>query len=293
MRSFVNRGSHCFISLSFRKFHTRNYYRFPKMTTFSGVIQRLNTLIGDLQTRLGEKCTAEQVSPNSNQPHPLTLALQRVDNIITALQTEIDCLAAANTHQPSSLTNTCTGTTAIQSTQRHFRNLELFSKAKLQVCKILNAVDHPKANKLLVCKVQVDNARPVPKVITICAGIKKHYNPDTLTGQLIVAVLNLPHKQMLGVSSQGMLLAGSNIDKTVIELIEPPSTCEPGDSVLLEGVKSPPSTQQPAQISLEEWTQIAALLYVKNGKATYDGIELVTEKGPITVSGLPEGAKIS
>jgi hypothetical protein len=90
-----------------------------------------------------------------------------------------------------------------------------------------------------------------------------------------------------------MLLAGSNIDKTVIKLIEPPSTCEPGDSVLLEGVKSPPSTQQPAQISLEEWTQIAALLYVKNGKATYDGIELVTEKGPITVSGLPEGAKIS
>jgi tRNA-binding EMAP/Myf-like protein len=44
----------------------------------------------------------------------------------------------------------------------------------LQVCKILHAESHPKADKLLVCKVQVDSAQPQPNVITICAGIKKY-----------------------------------------------------------------------------------------------------------------------
>jgi hypothetical protein len=46
-------------------------------------------------------------------------------------------------------------------------------------------------------------------------------------------------------------------------------------------------------ISLDEWTQIAQFLCVRNGKATYGGINLITKKGVITVPDMPDGAKIS
>lgn len=49
--------------------------------------QRLNTIISDLQVRLGEKNDFSSVVTFRNTSNPLELALQRLDNVITQLET--------------------------------------------------------------------------------------------------------------------------------------------------------------------------------------------------------------
>ena len=44
----------------------------------------------------------------------------------------------------------------------------------------------------------------------IVAGIGKRYEPDNLSGKNIIIVANLEPKTLMGLESQGMLLAASN-----------------------------------------------------------------------------------
>ena len=69
---------------------------------------------------------------------------------------------------------------------------------------MLEASLHPKADKLLVLKLDVgDHQRQV------VAGIRSCYAPETLVGRKIVVVANLKPAKLRGEESQGMLLAAS------------------------------------------------------------------------------------
>lgn len=116
-----------------------------------------------------------------------------------------------------------------------------------------------------------------------------HYKPEDLVGKHIVTILNLKPRTLKGETSNGMLLAASDKDKKIVRVLEPPQNSAAGDRVYLEGEK--PST--PAErVSAKAWEKIVALLSVQNGKATFDKIPLVTEKGYVTASGLPDGSEI-
>jgi methionyl-tRNA synthetase len=43
----------------------------------------------------------------------------------------------------------------------------------------------------------------------VVAGIAEHYRPDELVGKKVVIVANLEPARLMGIESQGMLLAGS------------------------------------------------------------------------------------
>ena len=77
-------------------------------------------------------------------------------------------------------------------------------KVELRVAKVLTAERVPKSNKLL--KLQVD-AGSEPR--TVVAGIAEAYEPDALVGRSVVIVFNLKPAKLMGVESNGMVLAAS------------------------------------------------------------------------------------
>lgn len=60
----------------------------------------------------------------------------------------------------------------------------------------------------------------------ILAGIGKRYSPEELVGKQILVVLNLAPRMMMGLESQGMILASDDEDGPV--LIVPNSSVQPG-----------------------------------------------------------------
>ncbi len=79
-----------------------------------------------------------------------------------------------------------------------------WERIDLRTAKILSAEAVPKSNKLIKLKVDVGEER------TIVAGIGKDYKPEELPGKTIVIVANLKPAKLMGIESQGMLLAAGS-----------------------------------------------------------------------------------
>ena len=82
-----------------------------------------------------------------------------------------------------------------------------FAKIDLRVAVVKHAEPHPNADRLL--KLQLDDGTPDGR--QICAGIKGHYEPEALIGKRIVILANLEPRQIRGETSNGMLLAASDL----------------------------------------------------------------------------------
>lgn len=82
----------------------------------------------------------------------------------------------------------------------------------MKVAKILEAERVPKSSKLL--KLQVDIGTEQRQIV---AGIGKKYSPEELVGKTIVVVANLKPAKLMGIESQGMVLAAG--DKDVLGLL--------------------------------------------------------------------------
>ena len=101
-----------------------------------------------------------------------------------------------------------------------------FAKLDLRVGRVIEAKDHPNADKLLVLKVDIGSRQ-----VQIVAGIRAHYQAADMVGRQIVVVANLAPRKMRGEESQGMLLAASNDDKAKVIVISPSAEIEPGARV--------------------------------------------------------------
>ncbi|CAH2215144.1 methionine--tRNA ligase [Tepidibacter aestuarii] len=91
--------------------------------------------------------------------------------------------------------------------------IDEFDKVELRVAKIIEASKHPKADKLLVFKVQLANEQR-----QIVSGIAKHFNPDDLVGKQVMVVCNLKPVKLRGVESQGMILSAATDDDSLLVL---------------------------------------------------------------------------
>lgn len=102
--------------------------------------------------------------------------------------------------------------------------IEEFQKVQLKVGKVLSAERVPKSEKLL--KLQVDLGGEQRQIV---AGIGKTYEPESLVGRRIIIVANLKPAKLMGVESQGMVLAAG--DKEVGGLVTILEEVEPGTKV--------------------------------------------------------------
>jgi methionyl-tRNA synthetase len=82
-----------------------------------------------------------------------------------------------------------------------------FMKVELRVAKVLTAERVPKSKKLLKLSVDVGS-----ETRTIVAGIADAYEPEPLVGRTVVIVFNLQPATLMGVESNGMVLAASPED---------------------------------------------------------------------------------
>ncbi|HEX6243230.1 MAG TPA: methionine--tRNA ligase subunit beta, partial [Polyangiales bacterium] len=90
-----------------------------------------------------------------------------------------------------------------------------FGKLDLRVAEVLTAERVPKSDKLL--RLEVDLG-PLGKR-QILAGIGKHYAPEALVGKRIAVLANLPPRKMMGLESQGMVLAAG--DGALLSVLSP------------------------------------------------------------------------
>ena len=82
--------------------------------------------------------------------------------------------------------------------------IDEFMKVELRVAKVVTAERVPKSRKLI--KLEVDLGSEVRVVV---AGIAGAYEPEALVGRTVVIVANLKPAKLMGVESNGMVLAAS------------------------------------------------------------------------------------
>jgi len=82
---------------------------------------------------------------------------------------------------------------------------ENFGSMDLRVGVILQAEKMPKANKLLIFRVDIGL-----DVRTIVSGIAEHYQPEEVIGKKVTVLTNLEPRTLRGVESQGMILMTEN-----------------------------------------------------------------------------------
>lgn len=98
--------------------------------------------------------------------------------------------------------------------------IDEFMKIQLKTAKVLTAERVPKSEKLLKLQVSLGSEQR-----QIVAGIGKKYEPEALVGKTIVIVANLKPAKLMGIESQGMVLAAGDSEvrglATFIEDVEP------------------------------------------------------------------------
>ena len=94
-----------------------------------------------------------------------------------------------------------------------------FMKVELRVAKVLAAERVPKSNKLLKLHVDVGTEQR-----TLVAGIAEAYEPEAMVGRTVVMVFNLKPAKLMGIESNGMVLAASpdGGKPTLVSFEEPP-----------------------------------------------------------------------
>jgi methionyl-tRNA synthetase len=100
-----------------------------------------------------------------------------------------------------------------------------FQKIDLRVATVLEASPVPKADKLLLVK--LDLGEPEPRQVV--AGIAEHWTPQQLIGRQVIVVANLKPRKLRGVESQGMILAVKRDGG--LELVAPSASVTPGSPV--------------------------------------------------------------
>jgi len=81
-----------------------------------------------------------------------------------------------------------------------------FGRVEIKTGRIMEAQSVEKSDKLVILKVDVG------KTIQIVAGIGKAYRPEDLVDKYIAVVANLKPAKLMGLASEGMLLATDGQD---------------------------------------------------------------------------------
>jgi methionyl-tRNA synthetase len=104
-------------------------------------------------------------------------------------------------------------------------SVDQFFQTELKVATVVHAEAVPKSNKLL--KLTVDVGEGAHR--TVVAGIALAYKPEDLVGKQVVVVANLQPAKLMGIESNGMVLAASLDGKPV--LLHPAAQVPPGTRV--------------------------------------------------------------
>jgi methionyl-tRNA synthetase len=104
--------------------------------------------------------------------------------------------------------------------------IEEFGKVRLVTGRVTAAERVPKSNKLVTLQVDIGS-----ETRQIVAGIAKRYEPESLVGRNVVIVANLKPARLMGVESDGMVLAATVGEAGEPSLLEVAADVPPGSRV--------------------------------------------------------------
>ena len=100
--------------------------------------------------------------------------------------------------------------------------IDEFMKIQLKTAKVISAERVPKSEKLLKLQVSLGEGAEQRQIV---AGIGKKYEPEALVGKTIIIVANLKPAKLMGIESQGMVLAAGDSEvrglATILEEVDP------------------------------------------------------------------------
>lgn len=100
-----------------------------------------------------------------------------------------------------------------------------FTKSELKVGTVLEAEEVVGSEKLI--KLMVDLGEEKPR--QILAGVKQWYKPEDFVGKQVIVVANLEPRVMMGLESQGMVLAADSEDGPIFLTV--PKEVPPGTKI--------------------------------------------------------------
>lgn len=107
-----------------------------------------------------------------------------------------------------------------------YLTIEEFSKLEARIGIVLSAEAVEGSEKLI--RFMLDFGEEKPR--QILSGIKKWYEPETLIGKKMLFVINLAPRAMMGLESQGMLMAVDGLEGEPVFLV-PEKEVKPGSRV--------------------------------------------------------------
>lgn len=110
------------------------------------------------------------------------------------------------------------------SSQNKFIPMKDFEKLDIRIAKVVKVEKIPNSDKLLKLELELAGERR-----TIVAGIAKQYSPDELIGKQVAVVVNLEPVKLMGVKSDGMLLAAE--DEKGVSVLVSDKPVKPGAKV--------------------------------------------------------------
>ena len=123
------------------------------------------------------------------------------------IQKQIEKLEATKTSNANEIASSL----AMTEKQKPATTFDDFAKLDLRVGTIVEAEKMPKANKLLVLKVDTGL-----DVRTIVSGIAEHFSPEEVIGKRVTVLINLAPRALRGVESEGMILMTNNAEGKLV-----------------------------------------------------------------------------
>lgn len=173
--------------------------------------------------------------------------------------------------------------------------LEDVRRVAIRAGTILEALPHPDADTLIVCKVDCGDEGSEPR--TVVAGLGGKIPLDELVNKKIACVTNLKPAKMRGIESTAMFLAasdGNEGDDEKVELLNIPDTVPNGELLSFDG-KEPcqPDDLMKSKGALKAFERFKACLKVNNdGEAVFVeediGFKMLSSGGPIKVASLKD-----
>ncbi|AEM70679.1 Methionyl-tRNA synthetase [Allomuricauda ruestringensis DSM 13258] len=154
--------------------------------------------------------TNDVLLPAGHQLNPSELLFRKIED--TEIQQQLDKLEATKKANASTALSTGSMDKEV-APQKDTITFDDFSKLDMRVGTIIEAEKMPKANKLLVLKVDTGlDTR------TIVSGIANSFKPEDIVGKKVTVLVNLAPRKLRGVESQGMILMTENKEGKIVFL---------------------------------------------------------------------------
>jgi len=112
------------------------------------------------------------------------------------------------------------------------------SRVDIRVGKIVDVKVLEGSDKLYIEQIDVGEEKPRQ----ILSGLRLFVPLEEMKDRLVLVVCNLEPRSMAKTLSYGMVLAASNQDHTVVELVNPPPNSKIGERVTFDGYSGEPDT---------------------------------------------------